>query len=95
MKKLLSFILLIFIILTSCVSQTITHETNLESDSHNTSDDTENTVENTPVSDIFPVKSLNIAGNSIGLYTVVYPSDAENTVKYAEKNGLKIMNVIE
>ena len=83
MKKLLSFILLIFIILTSCVSQTITHETNPESDSHNTSDDTENTVENTPVSDIFPVKSLNIAGNSIGLYTVVYPSDAGNTVKYA------------
>ncbi len=83
MKKLLSLILLTFITLTSCVSQTITHETGFESDAYSTYADTDNAVENSPVSDTFPIKSLNIAGNNIGLYTVVYPENATDAGKYA------------
>lgn len=83
MKKLLSFILLTFITLTSCVSRTITHETGFDSNTYDIYTDIDDVVENPPVSDTFPIKSLNISGNDIGLYTVVYPKNATDTVKYA------------
>lgn len=83
MKKLLSFLLLAFTMLTSCVSQTITYDTNIVFESSDTDGSFENTTENAPVSDKFPVKELYIAGNDIKLYTVVYPENATETVKYA------------
>ncbi len=83
MKKLLSFLLLTFTVMTSCVSQTITYDTGATSDTAAESEKTDSESAQAPISDVFPVKSLNVAGNDIGLYTVVYPADASSTVKYA------------
>ena len=70
-------------LLTSCISQTIVPADSTGTIGDDTSENTEIITENTPVSDGFPVKNLTVADNAIGLYTVVYPNDASDTVEYA------------